>query len=46
MAREVGARAVGTTLFGPYVLGVELASILLMAGLVGAYHLARPDNPE
>jgi NADH-quinone oxidoreductase subunit J len=29
------------TLFGPYVLGVELTSILLTAGLVGAYHLGR-----
>ena len=29
-------------LFGPYALGVELASMLLLAGLVGAYHLARP----
>jgi len=28
-------------LFGPYVLAVELASMLLLAGLVGAYHLAR-----
>ncbi len=27
------------SLFGPYLLAVELASILLMAGLVGAYHL-------
>ncbi len=26
-------------LFGPYLMAVELASILLMAGLVGAYHL-------
>ncbi len=26
-------------LFGPYLLAVELASFLLMAGLVGAYHL-------
>jgi len=34
------------TLFGPYVLCVELASILLMAGLVGAYHLARPEALE
>jgi NADH-quinone oxidoreductase subunit J len=40
----VGPQAVARTLFGPYVLGVELASILLMAGLVGAYHLARPEN--
>jgi NADH-quinone oxidoreductase subunit J len=43
----VDARAVGLSLFGPYALGVELASMLLLAGLVGAYHLARhdPDNP-
>ena len=26
---------------GPYLLGVELASMLLLAGLVGAYHLGR-----
>ncbi|MFM1897285.1 MAG: hypothetical protein RLZZ385_2359 [Pseudomonadota bacterium] len=38
---EIGAREVGLSLFGPYVLAVELASILLLAGLVGAYHLAR-----
>jgi NADH-quinone oxidoreductase subunit J len=44
----VDARAVGLFLFGPYALGVELASMLLLAGLVGAYHLARhdPDNPS
>ena len=40
---EVGPYALGRALFGPYMLGVELASILLMAGLVGAYHLARPE---
>jgi NADH-quinone oxidoreductase subunit J len=28
-------------LFGPYVLAVEIASMLLMAGLVGAYHVGR-----
>jgi NADH-quinone oxidoreductase subunit J len=39
----VGPHALSRALFGPYVLGVELASILLMAGLVGAYHLARPE---
>ncbi len=37
----VGAKEVGAALFGPYVLAVELASMLLRAGLVGAYHLAR-----
>lgn len=34
---------VSISLFGPYLLGVELASILLLAGLVGAYHLGRRD---
>lgn len=38
----VDAKQVGITLFGPYLLAVELASILLMAGLIGAYHLGRP----
>jgi NADH-quinone oxidoreductase subunit J len=37
----VAAKEVGIDLFGPYVLAVELASMLLLAGLVGAYHLAR-----
>ena len=36
----VSPKAVGMALFGPYVLGVEMASVLLLAGLVGAYHLA------
>ncbi|HZD26960.1 MAG TPA: NADH-quinone oxidoreductase subunit J [Alphaproteobacteria bacterium] len=35
----IGAEAVGALLFGPYLLAVELASMLLLAGLVGAYHL-------
>jgi len=37
----VGPREVAEALFGPYALGVELASMLLLAGLTGAYHLAR-----
>jgi NADH-quinone oxidoreductase subunit J len=37
----VAAKDVGIDLFGPYVLAVELASMLLLAGLVGAFHLAR-----
>jgi len=28
-------------LFGPYVLAVEISSMLLLAGLVGGYHLGR-----
>jgi NADH-quinone oxidoreductase subunit J len=37
-------KQVGMALFGPYLLGVELASLLLLAGLVGAYHLGRRDQ--
>lgn len=37
----VSPKQVGLHLFGPYVLAVELASMLLLAGLVGAYHLGR-----
>ena len=37
----VGPKSVGIELFGPYVLAVEIASMLLLAGLVGAYHLGR-----
>ena len=41
---EITAKQVGVQLFGPYVLAVELASILLLAGLVTAYHLGREDK--
>lgn len=37
----LGPKEVGSVLLGPYVLGVELASMLLLAGLVGANHLGR-----
>jgi NADH-quinone oxidoreductase subunit J len=37
----VGPKEVGARLFGQYLLAVEFASILLLAGLVGAYHLGR-----
>ncbi len=43
-ATLVGAKEVGILLFGPYLLAVELASMLLLAGLIGAYHLGRPDH--
>ncbi len=36
----VGPKKVSVSLFGPYALAVELASMVLLAGLVGAYHLA------
>lgn len=41
----VGPKEVGAALFGPYVIGAELASFLLLAGLVGAYHLGRRSEP-
>lgn len=37
----VEPKTVGLTLFGPYLLAVEIASMLLLAGLVGAYHVGR-----
>ncbi|WAT01600.1 NADH-quinone oxidoreductase subunit J [Rouxiella chamberiensis] len=41
----VDAKAVGIALFGPYVLAVELASMLLLAGLVVAFHIGREHKP-
>jgi NADH-quinone oxidoreductase subunit J len=37
--KVIEAKQVGLALFGPYLLGVELASMLLLAGVLGAYHL-------
>ena len=43
----IGPIEVGISLFGTYLLGVELASILLLGGIVGAYHLGwRWQAPE
>ncbi|MGE0646009.1 MAG: NADH-quinone oxidoreductase subunit J [Nitrospira sp.] len=39
--RRVGPEEVGLTLLGPYLFGVELASILLLPGILGAYYLGR-----
>lgn len=45
--QAVAPKQVGLALFGPYLLGAELASMILLSGLVGAYHLARrqPEEP-
>lgn len=43
-ATLITPKQIGIALLGPYVIGVELASLLLLAGLVGAYHLGRPDK--
>jgi NADH-quinone oxidoreductase subunit J len=42
----VDGKQVGIALFGPYLLIVELASMLLLAALVAAYHLGRHDEKE
>lgn len=39
--KVLDAKVVGMALYGPYVIGVELCGILLMSGIVGAYHLGR-----
>jgi NADH-quinone oxidoreductase subunit J len=38
---ESGPVAVGIALYGPYLLGVEIASVLLLSALVGAWHTGR-----
>jgi len=45
-AGPVEPKQVGVALFGPYLLGVELVSLLLLAGMVGAYHLGRDWGVE
>lgn len=39
----VGPKEVGLALYGPYLIGVELASMLLMGALVGASHFGKPE---
>jgi NADH-quinone oxidoreductase subunit J len=39
--QQVPPRSVGLALFGPYLLAVEMAGVLLLAALVGAFHLGR-----
>ncbi len=44
--QTVGAKTVGVSLFGPYLLVVELASMLLLAAVVTAFHLGRNEAKE
>jgi NADH-quinone oxidoreductase subunit J len=37
--QSIEPQEVARALFGPYLIGVELASMLLLGALVGAYHL-------
>ena len=39
--RIIPPKLVGISLFSTYLLGVEIAGMLLLAGIVGAYHLGR-----
>ncbi|HKN85958.1 MAG TPA: NADH-quinone oxidoreductase subunit J [Nitrospiraceae bacterium] len=41
MMTPINPKQVGISLYGPYLIGVELASLLLLPGLIGAYHLGR-----
>jgi NADH-quinone oxidoreductase subunit J len=38
---QFGPKDISLSLYGPYVIGLELASLLLLAGLIGAYHFGR-----
>jgi NADH-quinone oxidoreductase subunit J len=42
----ISSKQVGISLYGPYLLLVELASVLLLAALIAAYHLGRVDEKE
>lgn len=42
----IGPEKVGLSLFGSYVLGVELTAMLLMSAIVGAYHIANERQKE
>jgi NADH-quinone oxidoreductase subunit J len=42
----VGPKQVGITLYREYALAIEMVSLLLLAGLIGAYHLAPLPRSE
>lgn len=42
----VSPKDVAVKLYGPYVIAVELASMLLLPGLIGAYHMGRRLSKE
>jgi len=43
---EIDAKEVGLKLFGPYLLLVEIAALLLLTALIGAFHLGRRHQEE
>lgn len=42
-ATVISSKTVGIMLYGPYLLAVEIASFLLLSGLLAGYHYAKPD---
>lgn len=40
----ISPKDVGLSLFGPYLLAAEMAAMLLMAGIVGAYHIGKREK--
>lgn len=44
--QPISPKQVGLLLYGPYLIAAELSSMLLMAALVGAYHLGWHKQPK
>lgn len=44
--KMVAPKTVAMSLYGTYIVGVELASMLLLAGIVGAFYLGRRIEQE
>jgi NADH-quinone oxidoreductase subunit J len=40
----ISPKEVSVSLFTTYMIGVEISAILLLAGIIGAYHLGRPKK--
>lgn len=43
-AKPISPKEVGVSLFSKYLLGVEIAAMLLLAGIIGAYHLGKQEK--
>jgi NADH-quinone oxidoreductase subunit J len=43
VAANIGPKEVALALYGPYMIGVELASMLLLGAVVGATHLSKTE---
>lgn len=44
IGHQTEPKAVGLALYGPYLIGVELSSMLLLGGLIGACHLGKGEE--